>query len=232
MNKNTLTFDQDVQQKLQILQIQNRKMLAVIKLLAICLLVISGILAYLLLKPKINLNNQAACTKEAMICPDGSSVGRSGPNCDFTPCPAPNPNHITELLSNASKFILEKNETIEWKKYTSKKLNLSFEFPPHFRVIDRSEIDDSSGIEIDYDQNGGMSTRWMRIENYDSNHFLYNRYKKLDLASIGSTIALNELDSTIETFKRLSDISIGNYQAKVFESNNTWEIPALYIGYI
>lgn len=28
-----------------------------------------------------------ACTMEARICPDGSSVGRSGPNCEFTPCP-------------------------------------------------------------------------------------------------------------------------------------------------
>jgi hypothetical protein len=29
-----------------------------------------------------------ACTKEAKICPDGSSVGRTGPNCEFAECPA------------------------------------------------------------------------------------------------------------------------------------------------
>jgi hypothetical protein len=29
----------------------------------------------------------AACTLEAKICPDGSSVGRTGPNCEFAPCP-------------------------------------------------------------------------------------------------------------------------------------------------
>ncbi len=28
------------------------------------------------------------CTMEAKICPDGSSVGRSGPKCEFAPCPA------------------------------------------------------------------------------------------------------------------------------------------------
>lgn len=28
------------------------------------------------------------CTQEAMVCPDGSSVGRTGPNCEFAPCPA------------------------------------------------------------------------------------------------------------------------------------------------
>lgn len=28
-----------------------------------------------------------ACTMEAKICPDGSSVGREGPSCEFAPCP-------------------------------------------------------------------------------------------------------------------------------------------------
>ncbi|HRN70752.1 MAG TPA: hypothetical protein PLS49_06240 [Candidatus Woesebacteria bacterium] len=27
------------------------------------------------------------CTMEAKICPDGSSVGRMPPNCEFAPCP-------------------------------------------------------------------------------------------------------------------------------------------------
>src|SRR6185295_18239462 len=26
------------------------------------------------------------CTQEAMLCPDGSYVGRTGPNCEFAPC--------------------------------------------------------------------------------------------------------------------------------------------------
>jgi outer membrane protein OmpA-like peptidoglycan-associated protein len=28
-----------------------------------------------------------ACTKDAKICPDGSTVGREGPDCEFAPCP-------------------------------------------------------------------------------------------------------------------------------------------------
>ena len=27
------------------------------------------------------------CTMEAKVCPDGTSVGRTGPNCEFSPCP-------------------------------------------------------------------------------------------------------------------------------------------------
>lgn len=31
-----------------------------------------------------------ACTAEARVCPDGTSVGRTGPSCAFAPCPFPN----------------------------------------------------------------------------------------------------------------------------------------------
>lgn len=52
-----------------------------------------GVLSFSLLKTEIptmlpseDLNN-TACTMEARQCPDGSWVGRTGPNCEFTPCP-------------------------------------------------------------------------------------------------------------------------------------------------
>jgi len=32
-------------------------------------------------------SNPVACTMEAKTCPDGSSVGRTGPKCEFSPCP-------------------------------------------------------------------------------------------------------------------------------------------------
>lgn len=34
-----------------------------------------------------NSGDEIACTADAKICPDGSSVGRSGPTCEFSPCP-------------------------------------------------------------------------------------------------------------------------------------------------
>ena len=34
---------------------------------------------------------KVACTMEAKPCPDGSYVGRTGPNCDFAACPTPTP---------------------------------------------------------------------------------------------------------------------------------------------
>ncbi len=32
-----------------------------------------------------------ACTMDAKVCPDGSAVGRTGPNCEFAPCPESSP---------------------------------------------------------------------------------------------------------------------------------------------
>lgn len=38
------------------------------------------------IEPGVN-ESPVACTMEAKICPDGSSVGRVGPNCEFSDCP-------------------------------------------------------------------------------------------------------------------------------------------------
>ncbi len=34
-----------------------------------------------------NTNTPVACSEEAMVCPDGSVVSRTGPNCKFALCP-------------------------------------------------------------------------------------------------------------------------------------------------
>ena len=35
----------------------------------------------------VKFSGATVCTQEAKLCPDGSSVGRTGPNCEFAPCP-------------------------------------------------------------------------------------------------------------------------------------------------
>ncbi len=32
-------------------------------------------------------DGQVYCTQDAKMCPDGSYVGRTGPKCEFSPCP-------------------------------------------------------------------------------------------------------------------------------------------------
>lgn len=44
--------------------------------------------AYVVLNTGL-LTKEKACTQDAKVCPDGSTVGRVGPNCEFAPCPTP-----------------------------------------------------------------------------------------------------------------------------------------------
>lgn len=62
---------------------------------------------------KVNDNKQKACTLEAKICPDGSSVGRTGPNCEFATCPS---------SSGA------------WETYTNQKMKFSFQYPQGYEL--------------------------------------------------------------------------------------------------
>lgn len=57
---------------------------ALLSALVVLVLVLATLLYVAPLQPS---PNQGACTMEAKLCPDGSYVGRTGPNCEFTPCP-------------------------------------------------------------------------------------------------------------------------------------------------
>src|SRR3989344_4482933 len=56
--------------------------------IVILFLVIVGLSVFLIFEEQ---PKKIACTEEAKICPDGSAVGRTGPNCEFTACPPVNP---------------------------------------------------------------------------------------------------------------------------------------------
>lgn len=67
-----------------------------------------------------NPDEMVACTMDAKICPDGSAVGRSGPNCEFAPCPT-SPDSSTQ------------NDG--WKVYDNPELKLSFEHPSDWKIV-------------------------------------------------------------------------------------------------
>ena len=76
-------------------------------LLVLIIILFFGV-GYLLFTKVFN-NQQIACTMEAKICPDGSYVGRSGPDCEFTPC--------SEVIAH------------NWIKYENAGLGFSLEYP-------------------------------------------------------------------------------------------------------
>jgi hypothetical protein len=67
-----------------------------------------------------------ACTMEAKVCPDGSSVGRAGPNCEFADCP---------LV----------DETAGWKTYSGN--GFSFKYPSDYKSQE-IPTDSPTGLSI------------------------------------------------------------------------------------
>jgi hypothetical protein len=60
---------------------------------------------------KFNFTNNdihLACTEEAKLCPDGSYVGRTGPNCEFAICP-----QVNSLLSEAEARVIAEKTCIK-----------------------------------------------------------------------------------------------------------------------
>jgi hypothetical protein len=87
-------------------------MLKIIYILVVIVVVIS--LAQFFIKPEVPVVDEVvvpeaevvACTKDAMMCPDGSYVGRSGPDCQFI-CPA-----LPEVSADVQAHIAEKADMI------------------------------------------------------------------------------------------------------------------------
>lgn len=56
------------------------------------------IIAFFVLRYSPTQTPQGGCTMDAKICPDGSAVGRTGPNCEFAPCPTVENPPVTDDL--------------------------------------------------------------------------------------------------------------------------------------
>lgn len=64
---------------------------------------------------------QVACPQDAKACPDGSYVGRVGPNCEFAPCPSvPVPTTSTKA---------------GWQIYQNDQYGFSLSYPPQFQAL-------------------------------------------------------------------------------------------------
>ena len=74
-------------------------------------------------KPSLEPVQPVFCTQDAKQCPDGSYVGRSGPNCEFKPCP---------------RVIQE--ETTEAKEVTINVTGKNFSFNPATITVNKGDI--------------------------------------------------------------------------------------------
>ncbi len=80
-----------------------------------------------------SIKNGKPCTMEAKLCPDGSAVGRTGPNCEFAPCPV--------LKTSPTP-----DPSVNWKTYSSKEGNFFFKYPVYYTL----HINEQTGFELPY----------------------------------------------------------------------------------
>src|SRR6185295_15193176 len=100
-------------------------------ILCLIVLIIGGFLIYSQNRPLLTevSNNGTACTLEAKLCPDGSSVGRTGPNCEFAACP--------DVVVPDS-----------WVTFTDQTNNLQFRYPPTLGTNYISTVDWPPKIQV------------------------------------------------------------------------------------
>lgn len=77
--------------------------------------------------------NIVGCTLEAKLCPDGSSVGRTGPNCAFADCPTTNVN-TTVNTNSTTNTNTAASLTDDWKTYTNSTIGYSMKYPANWKV--------------------------------------------------------------------------------------------------
>ena len=87
------------------------KKAGILSAVIILLILVAG---YFLYQDRTNILKQQklnACTQEAKICPDGSSVGRVGPKCEFALC-------LTEIVYKNSEYGFEITMPTSWQGYS------------------------------------------------------------------------------------------------------------------
>ena len=101
-----------------------------------------------------------ACTEEAMVCPDGSAVGRTGPNCEFAACPSANKSDDRREPNGSA-------ETANWKTYTNSKCGYQLKYPQSWSISPESEKDTIGATTIfPYEIGSGIKIppEWFKVQ--------------------------------------------------------------------
>jgi len=102
----------------------------ILLLLIFLFFLIIGFLIYFNVPPQL-----VSCTEEAKLCPDGSAVGRTGPNCEFEECPFKVFNEKGIYFKYPEKLYTQYIRVIDW--------------PPQVNIIEENFSCTEAGSEID-----------------------------------------------------------------------------------
>ncbi len=116
------------------------------------------------------------CTMEAKECPDGSWVGRSGPNCEFAPCPSAIGGKITvgksldlssQNLNELPKYVVNQ---IDLESLDISNNNLSGALPAEIRQLKNLKV-----LNISHNQFTGLPAEVGQLNNLEVLDLSYNK---------------------------------------------------------
>lgn len=152
-------------------------------------------------------NNKIACTQEAKLCPDGSSVGRTGPKCEFAKCPAIT---LTPTIDISN-----------WKTYTNTKYDYSINYPG-----------DWYNREFSDQKTGSAFTKSNKPNDYASETITIDALKKsIDSVNIPfETYVKTAATKEIQNYKKLSTIKEIKTTSGLIGYETTWMIQSIGPG--
>lgn len=128
----------------------------------------------------LNSNKQIACTTEAKLCPDGSSVGRTGPKCEFAKCPIITPVSTFNPFYSipVPTLTFTPLDTTTWKTYSADLFTIKYppDWGPNPRNPSASSFWSPEAIEYQkkYPENVGVIpgyniSYYLTFERFDPN---------------------------------------------------------------
>ena len=79
-----------------------------------------------------SIQNGNVCTQEAKICPDGSTVSRTGPNCEFAECAQGSPSTRSINSGQAGSGQLDVSS---WKTYHNEEYGFEVKYPGEWNLM-------------------------------------------------------------------------------------------------